>query len=60
MVGKTFAEEMADDAERGRRQMVHAMRPREPLSMDQGVDLHRQMEGTPETTELSAVFERKR
>jgi len=40
---KTLAEELRDDDERLRRRIVHATRPKHPLTMDDAEKLHRAM-----------------
>lgn len=41
---KTLAEELAEEEERLRRRMVHATRPRGPLTLEQARDLCERME----------------
>lgn len=42
---KTIAEELREEEERLRRRVVHATRPKGPLTMDQAAELHMAMEG---------------
>ncbi len=45
---KTLAEELAEENERLRRRMVHATRPKRPLTMDEARLLHEAMIGSSE------------
>lgn len=43
---KTFAQEMREEEERLRRRVVHATRPRHPMSLDEAMELSARMAGT--------------
>lgn len=45
----TFADEMRRENELLRRRLVHATRPRGPLTMQEAADLAERMEGAPTT-----------
>lgn len=40
---KTLAQELADESERLRRRMVHATRPKRPMTLDEARRLHEAM-----------------
>lgn len=42
---KTLAEELAEEGERLRRRVVHATRPKRPMTMEEAIDLSRRMSG---------------
>jgi len=54
---KTLAQELADEADLLRRKVVHATRPRRPLSMDYAAELNRKMEAKISATLTDALLE---
>lgn len=54
---KTLAEELADENDRLRRRVIHATRPKGPLSMDDAADLSRRMSDNLPRCDCGHLFE---
>ncbi|MDB5616036.1 hypothetical protein [Tardiphaga sp.] len=52
---ESLAQSLHEESEALRRRMVHATRPKGPLSMDQAIALHQRMEGSPDLPRLPQI-----